>query len=165
MKSESMILEYLREENLFSKKIDDHQLEFGYLFSFPPGPKKVPMQVIQPKQKDFILITLGIQIPDPYIKALNSIETKKMNEFYFEIRKFLLLQNFMFRFDLKHYRYQISDQIYENGEKTISKNKFFAIVRKIYNSGQYCHIILAEYCSEKIDSKELHEDLNPNFYT
>lgn len=165
MKVESIILDYLKKENLFSKEVNNPKLEFGFLFSFPPGLNKVPMQVMQPKGNDFIVITLGIQIPDAYIKALNSLDTKKKNQFYFDIRKFLLLQNFLFNFDLQHYRYQLSDQIYVNQGEPISKNNFFKCVRKIYNSGQYCHMILAETCAEKVDSKELNEDLNPNFYT
>jgi hypothetical protein len=126
------------------------------------------MQVVQPKQEDFIIITLGIQIPDPYVKALNSLDLKKKNHYYFEVRKFLLQQNFLFNFDLQHFRYQISDQIFLTPDTEISKNDFFHVIRKIYNSGQYCHMLLAEYCSANIETTDLeHSDdlFGPNFYT
>ena len=168
MSIETVLLKYLEEEDLLVKKIEDHKLEFGYIFSFPPGPKKVPMQVIQPKQKDFIIITLGIQIPEAYIKALNSLDLKKKNRYYFEVRKYLLQQNFLFSFDLQHFRYQISDQIFLSKNTEISKNDFFHIIRNIFNSSQYCYMILAEYCSSNLETKDLeHSDdlFSPNFYT
>lgn len=165
MKTETIILDYLEEENLFPKQISNNTLEFGYAFSFPPGLRKAPLQVIQPKQKDFIVISLGIQIPEGYIQALNTLDPEKKGKFFFEIRKFLLLKNFLFNFDLQHYRFQISDQIFLKREKGISKNSFFKIVRKIYNTGQYCNMILAEFCAGKLDTKDLHDDLTPTFYS
>jgi len=168
MKVETFLLKYLEDENLLSKKIEDRKLEFGFVFSFPPGLKKVSMQVVQPKQEDFIIMTLGIQIPDTYIKALNSLDLKKKNRFYFEVRKFLLQKNFLFSFDLRNFRYQISDQIYLTQDIGISKNDFFHIIRKIYNAGQYCNMLLGEYCSANIETKDLeHSDdlFGPNFYS
>jgi hypothetical protein len=100
MNIETVLLRYLEDEDLLLKKIEDRKLEFGYIFSFPPSSKKMSMQVVQPKQEDFIIITLGIQIPDPYVKALNSLDLKKKNHYYFEVRKFLLQQNLISIFNI-----------------------------------------------------------------
>ncbi|MFX1411961.1 MAG: DUF2299 family protein, partial [Promethearchaeota archaeon] len=154
-KAEELLVGYLKEEELLRKKIKDPNIEFGYIFGFPPRQQKQSMQVVHPKESDYIVISLGIQIPDVFIQALNDIEPQKKVQFYIDIRKFLLSQNFLFRFELALNRYHISDQLYFSEGGIISKDRFFKRVRNIYNASQYCTLLLEEYCMDKVDKKYL----------
>ncbi|MFX1321124.1 MAG: DUF2299 family protein [Promethearchaeota archaeon] len=166
-KVEDLLVRYLKEENLLKKKIINPEIEFGYVFGFPPKQQRQSMQVVSPKKGDYIVISLGIQIPDVFIQALNDIEPQKKVHFYIDIRKFLLAQNFLFRFELALNRYHISDQLYFEEGGVISKDKFFKSVRRIYNASQYCTLLLEEYCMDKVDKKYLEpRDLtDPHFYS
>lgn len=166
-KAEELLVRYLDEEDLLTKKVSDTKIEFGYIFKFPPGQQRQSMQVINPMKSDYVVISLGIQIPDVFIQALNAIEPNKKIQFYIDVRKFLFEQNFLFRFELALNRFHISDQIYFKEGGTISKDKFFKSVRKIYNASQYCTLLLEEYCMDKIDKKYLEpSDLtDPHFYS
>jgi len=166
-KGEELIVRYLNEEGLLKKKVKSPNIEFGYIFRFPPGQERQSMQVVNPLNTDYIVISLGIQIPDVFVQALNAIEPQKKIQFYIDIRKFLFAQNFLFRFELALNRYHISDQLYFGEGGNISKDNLFKSVRKIYNSSQYCTLLLEEYCMDKVDKKYLEpSDLaDPHFYT
>ncbi|MFW9784104.1 MAG: DUF2299 family protein [Candidatus Heimdallarchaeota archaeon] len=166
-KAEDMIVRYLDEEDLLNKKVSDSKVEFGYIFRFPPNQQRQSMQVVHPINSDYVVISLGIRIPDVFVQALNAIEPHKKVQFYIDIRKFLFTQNFLFRFELALNRFHISDQLYFKEGGQISKNKFFKTVRKIYNASQYCILLLEEYCMDKIDKKYLEpSDLaDPQFYS
>jgi hypothetical protein len=120
-----------------------------------------------PINMDYIATSLGIQIEDVFVQALDAIEPQKKIQFYTEVRKFLLQQNLLFRFELALNRYQITDQIYLEEGGGISKDRFFISIRKIYNASLYCHILMEEYCIDKIDKKYLQpSDLtDPNLYS
>ncbi|MFX1497778.1 MAG: DUF2299 family protein [Promethearchaeota archaeon] len=154
-KAEDLLLKYLEGENILRKKITDPKIEFGYVFGFPTGQQRHPLQVIMPKDKDYITISLGVQIQDVFVQALDAIEPNKKTQFYIELRKFLLQNNLLFRLELTLNRYQITDQIYLEESGFISKDRFFKTVRKIYNSTLYCHFLMEEYCIDKIDKKYL----------
>lgn len=166
-KAEELLVRYLKEEKVLRKKIINPKIEFGYVFGFPPRQQQQSMQVVHPKESDYVVISLGIQIPDVFVQALNAIEPQKKVQFYIDIRKFLLAQNFLFRFELALNRYNISDQLYFREGGNISKDKFFKSVRKIYNASQYCTLLLEECCMDKIDKKYLEpSDLtDPHFYS
>lgn len=166
-KVEDLLVRYLKEENVLRKKITNPNYEFGYTFGFPPGQQQHPLQVVMPKGKDYIAISLGVQIQDVFIKALDAIKPQKKIQFYNDVRKFLLQHNFLFRFELALNRYQIIDQIFLEEGKEISKDRFFKSIRKIYNSSLYCHILMEEYCIDKLDKKYLKPtDLtDSHFYT
>jgi hypothetical protein len=166
-KAEELLVRYLDEEELLRKKVSNPNIEFGYIFKFPPRQQRQSMQVVHPLKSDYIVISLGIQVPDVFVQALNTIEPHKKVQFYIDIRKFLFAQNFLFRFELALNRYHISDQLYFKEGGHISKDRFFKSVRKIYNASQYCTLLLEEYCMDKVDKKYLEPtDLtDPHFYS
>ena len=149
-KIEHLIREYLLDEGILREKVKDPKIEFGFQFIFPPGPMNKIMFVIKPKNKDLIIITIGTQISDPHINALNSLSNNKKMQFFMELRKFFLLKDVYFRISIDKYRYEISDQVFLKKDGSISKNVFFNSIRKVFNSAAYSNIILEEYCSEKI---------------
>ncbi|MHA1490897.1 MAG: DUF2299 family protein [Promethearchaeota archaeon] len=149
-KIKHIIREYLLEEGILRKNLDSSKIEFGFQFSFPPGSGGQIMAVLKPKNKKLIIISIGTQIARPHVEALSD---KKLN-FFMDLRKSFLLKDVFFRIDVKNNRYEISDQIFLNNNKLISKNSFFKSIRKVFNSAVYSNIILGEYCSGKIKPED-----------
>lgn len=176
-KIKQLIQDYLLDEGLLRGKISDPKLDFGLQFIFPPGKDPLGRQigrnmvVIRPKNKNLLVVSLGIQISDPHIKALNSLENEKKLNYFMDLRKSFLLKDVLYRIDIKNYRYEITDQIFLNRDGFISKNSFFKSVRKVFNCAAYSNIILGEYCAGKIKpedfikSKEFTSDSDFSLYS
>ncbi|MFX1574288.1 MAG: DUF2299 family protein [Promethearchaeota archaeon] len=159
-KIKHLIREYLLDEGLLREQINDSKLDFGFQFIFPPikdpsgrelGRKMV---VIRPKSKDFIIISLVIQISRPHIDVLNSLEETRKTQFFMDLRKYFLMKDLYYRLDLQNYRYQISDQIFLNEDGTISKNSFYKSIRYVFDGAAYSNLILGEYCIGKIKPED-----------
>ena len=72
-----LIQEYLTQEGLLKENLVDPKIEFGFKFVFPPVPMGKIMFVIKPKNKNIIIITIGTQISEPHVNALNALENSK----------------------------------------------------------------------------------------
>ncbi len=176
-KIKKLIQDYLLDEGLLREKISDSKVDFGYQFIFPPGKDPLGRQVgrsmvvFRPKNKNIILVSLGIQISDPHVKALDSLEKNRKLNYFMDLRKSFLLRDVFFRIDIKNNRYEIMDQYFLDKEENLSKNSFFKIVRKVFNCAAYSNIILSEYCAGKIKpedllkSKEFNSDSNFSLYS
>ncbi|MFW9942589.1 MAG: DUF2299 family protein [Candidatus Thorarchaeota archaeon] len=160
-KTEKIIQEYLLDEGLLREKLRGDKIGFGFQFSFPPGSKGLPMSVVNPRDKNFVIISIGIQIPKQYIKALNSLKNNKKMLFFKELRKFIILKNIFFRIDVQNYRYEFFDQIFIKNDSSISKNSFFKRIRYLFNCMQYSNLMLDDFSSGQIK----HEDLPRNMGT
>ena len=155
-----LIQDYLLDEGLLRGKVSDPKLDFGFQFIFPPGkdplgrPVGRNMVIFRPKNKGLIVVSLGVRISEPHIKALNSLEnTKKMN-FFMDLRKSFLLKDVFYRIDIKNHRYEIIDQLFLNKDEFISKNSLFKMIRKVFNCAAYSNFILGEYCAGKIKPED-----------
>ena len=176
-KIKQLIREYLLDEGLLRGKIDDPKLDFGFQFIFPPGKDPLGRQigrnmvVINPKKKDLLIVSLGIQISNLHVKALNTLDDVKKMSFFMELRKSFLLKDVFYRIDIKNFRYEISDQVFLDEDGIISKKSFFKSTRKVFNCAAYSNIILGEYCVGKIKpedilkSKEYPPDSNFSLYS
>ncbi len=176
-KIKQLIQDYLLDEGLLREKISDPKLDFGFRFIFPPGKDPLgrqvgrSMAVFQPKNKNLVIVSLGIQISDLHVKALDSLENNKKLNFFMDIRKMFLLKDVFFRIDVKNNRYEIMDQYFIEKNETISKNSFFKTVRRVFNCATYSNIILSEYCAGKIKpedlfkSKDFDSDANFSLYS
>lgn len=160
-KIKSLVQDYLLDEGLLRKKIPDPKLEFGFQFTFPPGkdPMERPigknMLVYQPKDKNLIVISVGTQISQPHINALNSLDENKKLNFFMDLRKHFLIKDVLYRIDIQNYRYEIIDQLFLPKSENISKNSFFKRIRKVFNSMAYSNIILGEYCAGKVKLEDI----------
>ena len=160
-KIKSLIQDYLLDEGLLRKKIPDPKLEFGFQFTFPPGkdptgrPIGKTMLVYKPKEKHLIVISIGTQISQPHINALNSLEESKRLNFFMDLRKHFLMKDVLYRIDIQNYRYEIIDQFFLSKSENISKDTFFKSVRKVFNSMAFSNIILGEYCAGKIKPEDI----------
>lgn len=155
-KIKNLIREYLLEEGLLREKITNPKLEFGFQFIFPPGNDPMGRQigrnmvVIKPNQKDLIVISLGTQISKHHIDTLNSLKENKKSQYFWDLRKYFLAKDLFYRIDIQNYRYEISDQIFLSQNGTVSKNKFFKSIRKVFDASAYTNIMLGEYCFGKL---------------
>ncbi|MHA1147301.1 MAG: DUF2299 family protein [Promethearchaeota archaeon] len=152
------IREYLLDEQILRGNIKDSKLEFGFQFTFPPGPQGQNMAIFQPKNKGLLIISLGTQISAPHVEALNSLGDNKKIQFFIDLRKFLLLKNLLFRIDISNYRYEISEQIFISKNKTITKNTLFKTIRKVFSSAAYTNILLGEHCAGKVKPEDFSKD-------
>ena len=152
-----LIQEYLLDEGLLRNKIplDDKKLSFGFQFVFPPGPIAQKMVVLQPKNKDLIIVSNPIQIAPQQVEALKALKDNRKIYFFIDIRKFFLAKDVFFRIDTQNFRYEISDQIFLKRDGTISKNSFFKSIRKVFTCAAYSNMILSEYCSGKVKPEDI----------
>ena len=155
-----LIQDYLLDEGLLRRKISDPKLDFGFQFIFPPGKDPLGRQigrnmvVIKPKNKGLIIVSLGVQISEPHINALNSLEEPKKMNYFMDLRKSFLLKDVFYRIDILNHRYEITDQFFLDKNEYISKNSFYKTVRKVFNCAAYSNIILGEYCAGKIKPED-----------
>lgn len=162
---------FLLDEGVLRKRLPTKKLDFGFQFTFPPGnqPSGQPigknMAVFKPTNQTFIIIEIGTQISEVHQKALKSLNKEKMMRYFMDLRKFFLIKDVYFGFDLENFRYKISEQIFIEKDTAISKNMFFKAVRKIFNCAIYSNILLAEYVSGKIKPEDISksEDFSPGF--
>ncbi len=157
-KIEAIIREYLLDEGILRKKLQNNNIEFGFQFVFPPihpqeeFKKSQFMVVFQPKNKnDLLIVSIGTQISPAHIEALQKNKDKELL-FFKELKKFFHLKNVFFYLDIKNHRYEVSDQIFLN-ENYISKNNFFLLIRRIFNIQAYTNLILLDFCSGELNSE------------
>lgn len=165
---ENLIKDYLLEEGLLQEKIPNNnsKLDFGFFFSFPPGPTGQRLSVLKLKEKNLLIISINIQISKKHINILNSLKNQKKNQFFYELRKFFLIKEVNFKIDINNFRYEISDHIFFHENEVISKNLFYNIIRKIYYCFFYSNIILSEFCSGKeIPSRKDNSQFNFSLYS
>ena len=151
-----LIREYLLDEGLLREKISNSKsnMEFGYVFSFPPGARGQRMSVFKPNNKDFIVIIIRTQLSKKHVAALNSLEDDKKFQFFADLRKFFIIKEVFFQIDVQNYRYEINHQIFLKKDGSVSKNSFFKSIKHIFYCFMYSNLILSEYCSEKIKSSK-----------
>ncbi|MBY8992375.1 MAG: DUF2299 family protein [Candidatus Lokiarchaeota archaeon] len=166
-KAEKIIQEYLLDEEILRKKLKNPKIDFGFQFSFPPGSKGHPMSLTKPKGKDFLLISVGIQISPPYIKALDSLKDNKKTLFFKELRKFIIFKNMFFRIDIQNHRYELFDQIFIKKDSTISKNSLYKRIRYLFNCTQYSNLMLDDFCSGQVKHEDVKRTMGTDysFYT
>ena len=143
---EQKILSYCSEEGIGYIQIpENNNLEFGINIKFPPHhPKPKGIAIIQPKNKSFIVLQIGIQISDEHLKALENQSPNAKMVFFEMIRRNLLAKDLMFKMEIKHNRFLITEQIYEDG---LSMDSFFRNIRRIINASDTCNLILSDISS------------------
>jgi len=167
-KIKNLIQDYLLEEGFLQGKIPNNnlKLDFGFFFSFPPGPMGKRMSVFKLKEKNFIIISINTQISKKQVNILNSLENQKKNQFFSDLRKFFIIKEVYFKIDTNNFIYEIDDHIFFDEYGIIPKNLFFNVVRKIYYCFFFANLILSEYCSGKeISSKENFSQLDFSIYS
>ncbi len=164
-KIKDMIQDYLLDEGILREKLSNPKIEFGFLISFPPGLNNgQKLNIFMPKNKDFLIISIGTQINQDQVNTLNSLGEKKIH-FFMNLRKLFLSKDVFFRIDSQNNRYEISDQIFLKSNGTISKNSLYKGIRKVFNVALYANTVLQEYCMGKISQDDITSGSDFSLYT
>lgn len=147
--TKKLIKKYLLEEDILKGKISDSKLEFGFVFSFPPGPRNQQMSVFQIKNKNFIQIAIRVKLSGNHKNLLKSSKDKNQQQFFNSIRRYFISKEVYFKIDVRNYAYEVFEQIFPNNKGYISKNRFFKAIQKVFYCFLFSNTLLAEYSSGK----------------
>ena len=146
---ENLIRDYLLDEGILREKISDSKLDFGLIFSFPPGPNSEQLSVFSPKKKSFIIIAIRTQLSQKHAQALDSLKDNKKLQFFNDLKKYFLIKEVYFVLDARNNRYEIHEQLFPDNDDYISKNSFFKGILKVFYCYFFSNVLLGEYCSGK----------------
>ena len=90
---EQKIVRYCTEEGILRMKLPENEkVEFGFNVEFPPNhPMAKTMTVLQPKDKSFIIIQIGIKISPQHLSQLEEFKLKRL--FFDMLKRMLLSKN------------------------------------------------------------------------
>ncbi|MFX1356206.1 MAG: DUF2299 family protein [Promethearchaeota archaeon] len=146
---ENLIQQYLLEEEISIEKLKSPDFDFGFIVSFPPGPKSQKISVFKVNKRNCLYITIRSQLSDKNIKILNSFKDNKKFQIFNSIRKFFLIKEVYFRIDIQNSIFEINEQIYPDKDGSISKDTLFKVIKKIFYCFLYANILMDEYCMGK----------------
>ena len=165
-KIENLIRDYLLEEGILRKKISDSKVDFGFTFSFPPGPQSQGMSVFQPKNKNFIHIVIRVQLSKNHAKTLNSLKDNKGLQFFSDIRKYFLNKEVYFKIDTNNFIYEIIEQLLPDKEGYLSRSILFKGIQKVFYCFVVSNILLGEYClGKEISSTKFGSEFDFSLYS
>ncbi len=131
-----MLKEWLIEEGIFRKEIEDEKSEFRYLVEFPSGSGQV-CEVLKPKGKDFVLVVGGIVLAEKHYKALHSMDRRKKMELIHKWKMDLLFREVEFRMipDAENLeRIEFQGVIYD---EELTKPKLMRMLREVFRCKLY----------------------------
>ncbi|MFX1258245.1 MAG: DUF2299 family protein [Promethearchaeota archaeon] len=166
IKTESLIRDYLLDEGILKEKLTNSNFDFGFVISFPPGPKSELLSVYKPKNKNKIDITIRIKLSEKHAKTLTSLKNNRIFQFYNDIRRYFIIKEVYFKIDFKNFMYEIHEQIFLDNNESISKNDLFKGIKKVFYCFLFSNLLLEEYCSEKeLSSKKFTPGFDFSFYS
>ena len=146
---EDLLRDYFLEEGILKNKIDSPKFDFGFIVSYPSGPKSQNLSIYKPKNMNGIFITIRFQISQEKANNLNSLKGNKKHQFFADLRNFLLFREVFFKFDLQNLIIEIHEQIYPNAKGFISKNSLFKLIQKVFYSYVFSNLLLEDYRKDK----------------
>ncbi len=146
---EDLLHDYLLEEGILKDKIDSTKFDFGFIISFPPGPKSQNLSVYKPKNRDSIFITIRFQISQKKAELLKSLKKNKQYQFFNDLRKYFLIREVLYKINLQNLIIEIHEQIFPDKEGYISKNLLFKLIQKVFYCYLSSYLIMDEYLKGK----------------
>jgi len=163
---ENSIREYLLDEGILREKISGSEVDFGFIFSFPQGPKSQNMSVFKPKNKNCIFVIIKTQISKKNANTLNSFKGNKKFLFFNNLRKFYLTKEVYFKIDIQNFIIEIIKQIFPDNDGRISKNTLYKAIQKVFYCYVFSNLLLEEYClKEEISQTEFDPEFDFSLYT
>jgi hypothetical protein len=133
---EDLVRKYLSEESILKDKIASDNFDFGFIISFPPGPRSRNISIYKPKNMNSIFITIRFQISQEKIKIFESLKMEKKQQFLKDLQKYLLVREVLFKINLQKLIIDIHEKIYPDKDGYISKNSLFKLIQKVF----YCYL-------------------------
>ncbi len=161
---ETKIRDYLLEEGLLREKLTDPRFEFGFRFQFPnmKGSQGQDlgrsMLIVKPKNKNLVELSCATQIAPQHVKALTKDSLTRSRQFYKELRRLFFEKEVFFNIDPRHHRFVVIDNFFIENEDSLTKNRLFQSIRKLFSTTMLALVLLEEYLpgmSGGIDSNEL----------
>ena len=146
---EDLVHTYLLEGGVLKDKLVSPNFDFGFIISFPPGPKSQNLSVYKPKNLNSIFITIRFQISQEKANLLNSLKSKTKEQFINDLSKYLLIREVLFKIDFQNLIIEIHEQIYPNKEGFVSKNALFKLIQKVFYCYLSSNLLFEEYINEK----------------
>ncbi|KKL98051.1 hypothetical protein LCGC14_1828310, partial [marine sediment metagenome] len=100
-------------------------------------------------------ISRGIKMAEQHTEAFNTMAEGSKQRFFKDLVKVFLLHQVFFNFDLNNNRYNVSDVIFLDKNKFVSKNVFFNSIRKVFGCSEYSIFELQDFCSGEFDIGDL----------
>ena len=147
---ENLIHDYLLDEGVLKEKLTSAKFDFGFIISFPSGPKSQNLSIYKPKNMNGIFITIRFQISKDKAEILNSFKDTKKHQLFNNLRKYLLTKEVFYKFDFQNDIIEIHEQIYPSIEGFISKNSLFKLIQKVFYCYVFSNLLIEEYCKGEI---------------
>ena len=143
---EQKIVRYCTEEGILRMKLPENEkVEFGFNVEFPPNhPMAKTMTVLQPKNKSFVVIQIGIKISPQHLASLEKFKLKGL--FFDMLKRMLLGKNLIFKLEVVQNRFMLSEQIYEEG---LNMDIFYRYLREIFNTSLTTNLLLTDIIARK----------------
>jgi hypothetical protein len=146
---EESLHEYFFEAGILKDRINSPEFDFGFIISFPPGPKSQNLSVYKPKNRSGLFITIRFQISQEKAEILKSLKDNKTEQFFTELRKYLLIREVFFKINPQNLIVEIHEQIFPDKEGFISKNSLFKLIQKVFYCYVFSNLLLEKYLNEK----------------
>lgn len=137
MIKEETIKDWIVDEGIFREKKLDDNADFHYIVEFP---KDNIMDVVKPREKDFIVIACATQVSPQHLELMNNTSPKERSEFLLdvnmEINKFLVdCQLAIDQNTNLLQQYVITYQIFNDG---VTKNSLYDALKRVFKAKIQC---------------------------
>lgn len=137
MIKEDTIKDWIVDEGIFREKKLDDNADFHYIVEFP---KDNIMDIVKPREKDFIIIACATQVSPQHLELMNNSSPKERSEFLLdanmEINKFLVdCQLAIDQNTNLLQQYVITYQIFNDG---VSKNSLYDALKRVFKAKIQC---------------------------
>ena len=132
MQEQIFKLELPKKENV------DWAIELNYPFKHP---QPISIVVLNPVNKDFIVLQIAMQMSPQHQQALAKKGNISFAIFYNRLKVELLKKDVSYNINQKAHKWILTDQIYYDG---LTKHEFFKTIRKLHNSAILGNMMIDE---------------------
>jgi hypothetical protein len=163
---EKLITNFLLEEGILKEKVTSSKFDYGFIISYPQGPKSQSMTLYKPKNKNSIYISIRIQFSEKHANALSALKDDKKFQLFKDIRRYFLLKEVYFTMDIQNLIFEIYEIVYTDNDGKLSKDTLFKRIQKIYYCFIVTNLIIEEYCyGKEISSRKLGAGFDLSLYS
>lgn len=144
-----MVKKWCMKEQVFKMKLPEKdKVEYAIELSYPFNhPNPVSIAVVNPKDRDFLLIQIRIRMSPKHVERMKEKGIPAFNIFYHKLRKIFLEKDVTFRINQARNEWIASDQIHHDG---LTQHEFFKTIRRVYNAVILGNITIDEVISMAI---------------
>lgn len=135
MIDEKTIKEWLLDEDILREMKYDENADYHFIVEFP---KDNIMDIVKPKEKDFIVIACATQVSPEHKNLMVPTDSQTKKDFILELN--MGLNSFLVDYELQVnqdilQQFIITDQIFEDG---LTKDAFIRTMKRVFKSKLHC---------------------------